>query len=961
MNQNLRNLILGLGLLSTLNPQLSTCLAQPTAFTYQGRLDENGGRANGIYDFRFTLYNGSDFTNATSALSVSDADDVAVSNGLFSAQIGAPAWVFSGAPRWLAIEVRTNDTGELTLLEPWTEITPAPYAVRALTVASNGLESYEGVVTLTNPSNHFVGTFSGDGGALSNVASATLGGLSASNFWQLGGNAGTTAGADFLGTTDNQPLELRVNGERVFRLEPGTNTPNILGGSSSNSIDAGVQGSTIAGGGLPSFPNRITADFATVGGGTFHIAGGAWSTIAGGRDNRVYSESSGILSGRANLVESNSLESVIVGGEANSVREGSFRAFIGGGYFNRIETNADYSVIVGGVYNTNESLAFYSTIGGGLRNRAETNASYAVLDGGINNSAGAGFRAVTVGGGEANRAAANHATVAGGLNNTNAGPGATIGGGNANSTLANDTVIAGGIGNQILETSYQTEIGGGGFNSVGTNSWYVTIGGGRGNQVSDNASQATIAGGQANAIGNRSGRSSIGAGYLNAIAEESQGARIDGGFSNLINTNSDYSSIGGGINNRVETNVFAAVVGGGEGNQVTGQHSTVSGGILNENTGLGATIGGGNRNATAANDTAIAGGTRNTIETDSLQSSIGGGGYNSISSNSPYATIAGGSQNLILSNASTTTIAGGWLNGIGEYSYHGSVGGGYSNRLQYNGYASTISGGEHNTVASNSWKASLGGGARNAILAYEGGTIGGGVSNAVSGGYATVPGGLQNAAAGTYSQAGGRRAKANHTGSFVWADSTDADFASTANNQFLIRASGGVGINTPNPTAKLHVGGTPGVDGIRFPDGTLQTSAAVVPPAPPQVVFASGLGSNPLTTNNFLAAPVTVTVTSSSQQILVTSHKAFGSTAVGGANLLNLYIGHRPSGGGSVTTVGGGIFGNQVAQNTRVTMGLSAVITGLTPGTYQVGLAGNSANAANWNNNEFSYTTAVVY
>jgi len=35
-----------------------------------------------------------------------------------------------------------------------------------------------------------------------------------------------------------------------------------------------------------------------------------------------------------------------------------------------------------------------------------------------------------------------------------------------------------------------------------------------------------------------------------------------------------------------------------------------------------------------------------------------------------------------------------------------------------------------------------------------------------------------------------------------------------------------VGIGTTSPTAKLHIGGTAGVDGIKFPDGTLQTTAA---------------------------------------------------------------------------------------------------------------------------------------
>jgi len=63
-----------------------------------------------------------------------------------------------------------------------------------------------------------------------------------------------------------------------------------------------------------------------------------------------------------------------------------------------------------------------------------------------------------------------------------------------------------------------------------------------------------------------------------------------------------------------------------------------------------------------------------------------------------------------------------------------------------------------------------------------------------------VSGGLSNYAGGLTAFAAGRRAKANHTGAFVWADSTDADFASTVANQFAIRASGGVRLSgsTPN-------------------------------------------------------------------------------------------------------------------------------------------------------------------
>ncbi len=42
----------------------------------------------------------------------------------------------------------------------------------------------------------------------------------------------------------------------------------------------------------------------------------------------------------------------------------------------------------------------------------------------------------------------------------------------------------------------------------------------------------------------------------------------------------------------------------------------------------------------------------------------------------------------------------------------------------------------------------------------------------------------------------------------------------------FVFSGGNVGIGTTNPTAKLHVGGVAGTDGIRFPDGTLQTSSA---------------------------------------------------------------------------------------------------------------------------------------
>ena len=61
--------------------------------------------------------------------------------------------------------------------------------------------------------------------------------------------------------------------------------------------------------------------------------------------------------------------------------------------------------------------------------------------------------------------------------------------------------------------------------------------------------------------------------------------------------------------------------------------------------------------------------------------------------------------------------------------------------------------------------------------------------------------------------AAGQHAKALHDGSFVSADSSAGDFESTAADQFLIRASNGVGIGTASPANQLTVAGDADVTG----------------------------------------------------------------------------------------------------------------------------------------------------
>lgn len=82
-------------------------------------------------------------------------------------------------------------------------------------------------------------------------------------------------------------------------------------------------------------------------------------------------------------------------------------------------------------------------------------------------------------------------------------------------------------------------------------------------------------------------------------------------------------------------------------------------------------------------------------------------------------------------------------------------------------------------------------------------TVGGGQLNTAGRAYATVPGGYYNTASGYSSFAAGNRARALHSGAFVWSDTAGTEFQSSGNDQFLVRASGGVGILTGTPSGQL--------------------------------------------------------------------------------------------------------------------------------------------------------------
>src|SRR2546421_147242 len=108
---------------------------QSGAFSYQGRLTDDGKPANGPYDFLMTLYDTA--TNGSVVGSSLFLNDVAVTNGLFTQVLDFGAFPFIGEPRWLEIWVRPGATnGPLTVLAPRQPLTAAPYALFAATAGT---------------------------------------------------------------------------------------------------------------------------------------------------------------------------------------------------------------------------------------------------------------------------------------------------------------------------------------------------------------------------------------------------------------------------------------------------------------------------------------------------------------------------------------------------------------------------------------------------------------------------------------------------------------------------------------------------------------------------------------------------------------------------------------------------------------------------------------------------------
>jgi len=318
-------------------------LAAPlgTAFTFSGRMNYQNKAANGSFDLQLKLYDtasaGNQFGPAVNVSALQIVD------GLFVTTLDFGP-VFNGTAYWLEIAARPNGGGPYTILSPRQAVNPAPYAlfaansgtanaahtVNANSVGTAGIQNNaitgpkiaaNQVVKSLNGLTDIVSLNAGAGVSITpssgNVLTVSATGA---NQWSLTGNAGTTPGVNFLGTTDNQPLELKVNNSRMLRLEWvrlfdlfGTASANVIGGLHINRVFNGAIGATISGGGEEATfaqfqsPNEVGANFGTISGGSGNRVLGLYGTVAGGSDN-----------------EANGLNSFAAGNRAKAAWDGSF-------------------------------------------------------------------------------------------------------------------------------------------------------------------------------------------------------------------------------------------------------------------------------------------------------------------------------------------------------------------------------------------------------------------------------------------------------------------------------------------------------------------------------------------------------------------------------------------------------------------------------------------------------------
>jgi hypothetical protein len=328
--------------------------AQTTSFTYQGRLTDGGSPANGTYEIQFTLWDataGGTQQPQPAPVTITRVN-VQVTAGAFTVQppldFGAAA--FPGADRYLEISVRRAALDPFTTLSPRQQITSTPYAIRSLTAAT----------------------------ADTATSSTQLAGVDAARFVQsdAGGNvniAGAlTVGGSFSLNTVNAQTQYNLGGQR------------ILGNAGNSNLFVGTGAGTSNSGAFNTFVGNLAGNSNTIGDANAFFGNTAGFKNTTGTSNSFFGAGAGVnningssnayfgtLTGFNSTASSNSFFGALAG-QNNTT--GSSNAFFG--------SSTGFSNISG------QDNSFFGSLAG--RNNLASNNTFFGSFTGFNNSTGTG-------------------------------------------------------------------------------------------------------------------------------------------------------------------------------------------------------------------------------------------------------------------------------------------------------------------------------------------------------------------------------------------------------------------------------------------------------------------------------------------------------------------------------------------------------------------------------------------
>lgn len=324
--------------------QMPIAKAQTNAFTYQGKLTDNGAPANALYDFIFRLFEPMG-SQVGSNIAV---NDLQVTSGVFTVNLDFGSSPFtSGNAYELEISVRAgSSSGGYTQLLPRQQLTSSPYAVQTLRATSAATAD-----SATNAEN--------------------LGGVAANQFVQT---------SDARLSDARNPLAGSANYIQNSTLQQGTSNFNISGTGAANVLNAASQfnlnGTRILArrGGLAL--GDLAGDGITTGANNNFFGDSAGQYNTAGSRNNFFGNGAGIFSGITNdntyfgyFAGSNSAGSnnVYVGSEADSLGfsggqntvVGAFANVASGGYTNataigyRARVSQNNSLVLGSINGIN--------------------------------------------------------------------------------------------------------------------------------------------------------------------------------------------------------------------------------------------------------------------------------------------------------------------------------------------------------------------------------------------------------------------------------------------------------------------------------------------------------------------------------------------------------------------------------------------------------------------------------